>query len=118
MQNFRDLKVWQKAHQVTLEIYRATAAFPREELFNLTSQLRRAAYSVPFNLAEGCGLATDKGRANATQIAIGSACEVDYALLLARDLGYLPVEIHTDLESKISEIRRMLIGLASHFRGE
>ncbi len=116
MQNFRDLKVWQRAHALTLDVYRLTRAFPKDEMYGLTSQLRRACASIGLNLAEGGGYATDKARANATQIAIASSCEVEYALLLARDLGYVPEPMYVDLEARVSEVRKMLVGLAAHFR--
>ncbi|MCC6791593.1 MAG: four helix bundle protein, partial [Thermomicrobiales bacterium] len=86
--NFRELKVWEKAHRLTLATYQSTAIFPREETFGLTSQIRRAASSVPANIAEGCG----RGGGDLVRfcrIAAGSASELQYHLLLARDLGYL-----------------------------
>lgn len=118
MQDFRKLKVWQKAHELTLEVYRVTARFPREELFGLTSQLRRACASVPLNLAEGSGYAIDRARAHATQIAIASSCEVEYAFLLAHDLEYITASQYDSLREAIVEIRKMLMSLASHFRAE
>ena len=88
MQNFRDLKVWTKAHQLALDVYRATKSFPREELYGLTSQIRRSAVSVPSNIAEGCCRSQgDFGRF--IQIAAGSASELEYQLLLAKDLELL-----------------------------
>lgn len=88
MRDFRQLKVWAKAHSLTLAVYRATAAFPREEQYGLTSQLRRAAASIPTNLAEGCGRYGDAELARFVGIAAGSASEVEYLLMLARDLKY------------------------------
>lgn len=111
MQNYRDLLVWQKAHGLTIRVYRETARFPNEERFGLSSQIRRAAGSIGANLAEGIGR---KGKAEFhrfAQIAMGSACELDYHLLLARDLGYLSPENHQVLEDALTEIRRMLTGL-------
>ena len=87
MKDFRDLKAWERAHPLTLAIYRATRAFPREELYGLTSQLRRGATSVSSNIAEGCGRGSDADFARCLQIAMGSASEVEYQLLLARDLA-------------------------------
>ncbi len=87
---FRELKVWQKAHRLTLEAYQASATFPREELFGLTSQVRRAASSIPANIAEGCG----RGGGDLVrfcELAAGSASELEYHLILAHDLGYLDV---------------------------
>ncbi|MFN0011624.1 MAG: four helix bundle protein [Phycisphaerales bacterium] len=116
MQNFRDLKAWQKAHQLTLDVYRATKAFPSDERFGLTSQIRRATSSIPLNLAESCGYATDKSRAHATQIAVASSCEVEYALLLSHDLGYIDQPTYEDFQGRVSEVRRMMLGLLSHLR--
>jgi len=89
MRNFKDLKVWQRSHQLTLEIYVATKTFPREEQFGLTAQLRRAAASVSANLAEGCERQTDREMSRFVQIAMGSASELEYHLLLATDLVLL-----------------------------
>ena len=88
MQDFRDLKVWQKAHNVVLAVYRASAEFPAAERFGLTSQLRRAAVSIPANIAEGCVRSSDADFARFLHISLGSASEVDYYLLLARDLKF------------------------------
>ena len=84
VKDFRELKVWQKAHQLTLTVYQLTAAFPREELYGLTSQLRRSCSSIPANLAEGCGRNGDAEFARFCSIAMGSASEVEYHLLLAQ----------------------------------
>ena len=93
MRDFRTLKVWQDSHQLTLDIYKATKNFPKEELFALTSQMRRASSSIPTNIAEGCGRGTSKDFARFLQIAVGSAYELDYHLILAHDLSYLKGEI-------------------------
>jgi four helix bundle protein len=111
MGNYRDLKVWEKAHHLTLAVYAATRAFPREELYGLTSQVRRAAVSVPANIAEGRGRYGKAEFGRFLQIALGSACELDYHLLLARDLTYLPSDEHQHLERNLDEIRAMLVGL-------
>lgn len=108
MRNFRDLKVWQKAHQTVLETYRHTKGFPSEERFGLTAQLRKAVVSVPSNIAEGCGRSTEKDFARFLGIAGGSASEVEYQLLLARDLGYLEDKTYRQLDSQINEVKRML----------
>lgn len=89
MRDFRQLQVWDKAHQLTLLIYEATLKFPREELYGLTSQIRRAAVAIPANIAEGCGKDTELELARYMQISMGSASELEYHLLLARDLRYL-----------------------------
>ena len=111
MKDFRQLKVWEKAHGVALAIYRATADFPREELYGLTSQLRRAAASVPTNVAEGCGRGSDADFARFLQIAMGSACEVEYLCLLTHDLAYLADEAYLGLHAQVTEVKRMLATL-------
>lgn len=114
MQDFRNLKVWHKAHALTLDIYRATQAYPRCESFGLTSQTRRAAASVPANLAEGCGRDSSAEYRRHVQIALGSANELEYHLLLGHDLSYLSDTIHLTLQSQVQEVKRMLTGLRDH----
>ena len=92
MKDFRDLKVWEKAHALVLECYEATKPFPREEIFGLVSQIRRAAASVPANIAEGCGRRGNGELHRFLQMAMGSANELEYHLLLSKDLGYLGPE--------------------------
>ena len=87
MRNYRDLQVWEKAHKLTLAIYRGTHDFPKEERFGLTSQIRRSSASIAANLAEGCGRRSDGEMARFIQISMGSGAELSYHLLLARDLG-------------------------------
>ncbi|WP_321473863.1 four helix bundle protein [uncultured Paludibaculum sp.] len=111
MKDFRELKVWEKAHRLTLVVYRNTAAFPREEMYGLTSQLRRATSSIPANLAEGCGRSGDAGFARFCTIALGSASEVEYHLLLARDLNLLKPKEFKDLTRRTTEAKRMLTSL-------
>ena len=111
MQDFRDLRVWVLAHEVTLAVYRITAAFPREELFGLTSQIRRSAASIPANLAEGCGRNGNAEFARFCSIAMGSASELDYHLLLARDLNLLKSDDYEDLSPQVTDLKRMLTGL-------
>lgn len=108
MRDFRQLKVWDKAHRLTLDVYRATREFPAEERFGLTIQLRRAAVSVPSNIAEGCGRTGDRELAHFMSMAAGSASEVEYQLLLARDLEYFTTEQHQKLDEQVNEVKRML----------
>ncbi len=89
MRDFRQIRVWEKAHLLTLEIYRTTMCFPREELYGLSSQLRRASASIAANIAEGFGRGGNVELARFLQIGMGSAYEVEYHALLARDLGYI-----------------------------
>lgn len=116
MQDYRNLEVWKKAHQLTLDVYRVTTTFPKDELFGLTSQTRRAAASIPANLAEGCGRNSNAELNRYISIAQGSANELEYHLLLARDLGYLNMQTHDPLAAAIAEIRRMLTGLSKRLR--
>src|SRR5437588_10612860 len=102
MRDFKDLRVWQSAHALTLAVYAATRGFPKEELFGLTSQLRRAAASVAANLAEGCGRKSDRELLRYIQIARGSASELEYHFILARDLQLIKLEVFTALMSQLS----------------
>lgn len=116
MKDFRNLQVWQKAHALTLKVYKATDVFPSNEKYGLTSQLRRAVASVPTNIAEGCGKNTDPDFARFLQMAMGSACEVEYHLLLAHDLEYLADSQYAALNNSIVEIKRMLATLIGKVR--
>jgi len=111
MKDFHELKVWQKAHQLTLAIYQVTAAFPREELYGLTSQLRRCSASIAANLAEGCGRNGDAEFARFCSIAMGSASELEYHLLLAKDLKLINPKNHAELSQRATELKRMLTAL-------
>ena len=111
MEDFKDLKVWAKAHQLTLAIYGITQKFPKAELFGLTSQIRRASASIGANIAEGCGRRSDPEMKRFVQIARGSASELEYHLLLARDLQLVRVDEFRDLEANVLEIQRMLASL-------
>ena len=111
MEDFKDLKVWTKAHQLTLAIYHCTRRFPRDEIYGLTSQIRRASASIGANIAEACGRRSDPEMKRFIQISRGSASELEYHLLLARDLQLLTVEEFEDLEAKTLEIQRMLAAL-------
>lgn len=114
MRDFRELKVWHKAHALTLDVYRATKLFPREELYSLTNQIRRAAVSIGANIAEGAGKNSRLEFARYLQIALGSASELEYHLLLSRDLGYLASEIHEELSQQAVETKKMLSGFMQY----
>ena len=116
MKGFKELKVWQKAHAMTIAVYDMTRAFPREELYRLTSQLRRSASSIGANIAEGCGRRSDGEVARFLQIARGSASEIEYHILLARDLHYLREEQFRELSHQADELQRMLTALIQRFR--
>jgi len=103
MKDFRDLQVWHKAHELTQRVYRASTGFPKEEVYGIRAQLRRAAVSIPTNIAEGCGRGSDGDFARFLQIAMGFASEVEYLLLLSRELGYLQ-ESYPPLQEGIQEI--------------
>ncbi|HYX68747.1 MAG TPA: four helix bundle protein [Terriglobales bacterium] len=112
MKDFKELKVWVKAHELTLSIYKSTRSFPREEVYGLTSQLRRAAASIGANIAEGCGRRSDGEFHRFLQIARGSASELEYHLLLARDLHLMSESDFRAMEVKVAEVQRMLTSLA------
>ncbi len=111
MQDFRSLKVWEKAHQLTLEVYEATNKFPKEELYGLTSQIRRACASIPTNIAEGCGRGSNAEFSRFLQIAMGSASELEYHLLLAHDLKFLTEPAYVHLSASTIEVKKMLAAL-------
>ncbi|HEC65723.1 MAG TPA: four helix bundle protein [bacterium] len=116
MKDYKKLSVWSRAHKLTLEIYKATVDFPTDEKYGVTSQLRRAAVSIPTNIAEGSSRRTDKDFARFVQIAIGSSSEVDYLILLSRELNYIDELDYKLLAREIVEIRKMLIGLSKKLR--
>ena len=116
MQDFRNLKVWGKAHAFTLAVYKATVDFPTEERYGLTSQLRRSSASIPANIAEGCGRDSDPEFARFVRIAMGSAFECDYHLELAHDLEFLKDGDYTRLVGQVAEIRHMLNALLQRLK--
>ena len=110
MRDFRDLKVWQKAHSLVLDVYRLSR-FPSDERFGLTSHLRKSAISIPSNIAEGCGRESERELARFLSIAAGSASETQYQILLAYDLSYLKNEEYDHLNALVTEVKRMLYSL-------
>jgi len=111
MQNFRNLRVWQKAHQLSLAVYRGSSTFPKHEMYGIVSQMRRCAASIGANIAEGCCRKGDIEMRRLLQIAMGSASELEYHLLLARDLGYLRLSDYEPLDRGAVELKRMLTSL-------
>ncbi len=111
MQDFRQLQVWQKAHQINLKLYDATTSFPKSELFGLTSQIRRAGVSITANLAEGWGRGSDADFARFVFMAMGSACELESHLELAKDLKFLSAADYRSVLDMLIETKRMLSGL-------
>ncbi len=111
MKDFRRLQVWVKAHNLALNVYRVSAAFPVQERFGLTSQIRRAAASIPANLAEGCGRNGNAELLRFCSIAMGSASELEYHLLFIRDLHFITATDYDKLHEQTIELKRMLAGL-------
>ncbi len=111
LKNYKELKVWQKSYQLCLDIYKATSIFPRDERYGLTSQIRRAAVSIPSNIAEGYGRKTTPEYMRALYIAYGSNCELETQVLLSGDLGYIEDEEMKKFLEKIGEVERMLKAL-------
>lgn len=118
MKDFRQLKVWEKSHQLALAVYKATKEFPKEELYGLTSQIRRSSMSIPTNIAEGCGRFTDADFARFLQMAMGSASETEYQLILARDLDFLSKDPYEKLHNEVEEVKRMLASLLKTLRAD
>jgi four helix bundle protein len=111
MKDFRQLKVWEKAHLVTLAVYRLTESFPKCELYGITSQMRRCSASVAANIAEGCGRAGNGDFHRFLSAAMGSATELDYFLLLSRDLAFVADDGYEKLHGQVFEVKRMLSSL-------
>jgi len=116
MRDFTKLKVWEKSHQLTPAVYKATAAFPREETYDLKSQIRRSCAPIPANIAEGCGRGTNADLARFLQIALGSASELQYHLLLVRDLSLLGHHDFERLSGEVTQIKRMLTSFIENLR--
>jgi len=118
MPDYRELRVWQSAHDLVLEVYRCSDRMPVEERFGLTAQLRSSAASIPANLAEGCGRDSPGELARFSGLSLGSANELEYHLLLARDLGYLEPETHAPLAERTDHVKRMLANLIRSLRAK
>lgn len=118
MKDFRSLSVWEKAHTLTLAIYKSTAKFPKQELYALTNQLQRAAVSIPANIAEGCGKDSDAELKRYFSIAMGSSSELEYLLLLSCELGYLPESEYKTLQDTLIEVRKMLNAFIQKLRAD
>ena len=110
--------MWSKSYALTLELYRLSRAFPKEELYGLTSQMRRASVSIGANLAEGCGRRTNAEMGRFVRIAMGSASELDHHLLLCKDLGFLENDQYRGVARKLTEVRKMLSSLLSSIESE
>lgn len=111
MRDFKKLAVWEKAHLLTVAVYKVTTAFPKEEIYGLTSQIRRAAASIPANIAEGCGREGDAEFGRFLKIAAGSASELKYQFMLARELEFLNSIDYKILDNQVDEVMKMLTAL-------
>lgn len=111
MKDFRQLKVWENVHEMALILYKLTAGFPKHELFGLTSQIRRCSSSIPANIAEGCGRLGNSELHRFLQISCGSASELEYHLLLAKDLGYIEKANYVSTQEKLLLLKKMLVAL-------
>ncbi|MBB6003228.1 four helix bundle protein [Arcicella rosea] len=118
MQNYKDLKVWQKSHLKVLKVYQLTNNFPKNEIYGLVSQYRRSAVSVSANLVEGCGKFTSNDIANFFQVALGSLHETEYYNLLSRDLAYISEHDYKLMDEQLREIKAMLIALIKTVRNK
>ena len=118
MKDFRNLKVWEKAHCLTMAVYKASGRFPRQEVFGLTSQMRRCSASIGANIAEGCGKSGNNEFQRYLQIASGSASELDYHFLLARDLGLFEDMDYQRLSGELLHLRKMLTSLLQRVQSE
>ena len=118
MKDFRKQKVWMKSHHLTLEVYKISEKFPKNEMFGLTNQIRRACASIPANSAEGCGRDSDADFARFLQIAMGSASELEYHLLLANDLGFLESSVYDQLNKRTAEVKQMLTAFIKKLKAD
>ena len=118
MRDFHQLSVWQKSHQFTLDVYTLTCAYPKDELFGLTSQIRRSSSSIATNIAEGCGRGSDADFGRFLQMAMGSASESEYQILLSFDLNYIDENQYKQMNAKVTEIKRMLSSLISKTKAD
>jgi len=116
MQNFKELKVWEKAHALVLRVYQLTKTFPREEQYGLVSQMRRAAVCVPTNIAEGRSRSSDKEFARFLDIAFGSAAELEYFILLAKDLEMIDSASYNQLNTELEEVKKMVFSFAKKLK--
>ncbi len=118
MKNFKNMKVWGKAHMLTLETYMITKEFPKDEIYGLVSQMRRSASSIATNIAEGCGRYTDADYARFIVYSMGSANELEYQFILSQDLKYINQKQYNVLDIQINEIKKMLVGLHKKLTGK
>ncbi|MEW6364227.1 MAG: four helix bundle protein [Acidobacteriota bacterium] len=118
MRDFRKLKVWEKSHALTVQVYQAITKFPAAEKYGLTAQIRRCCTSIPANIAEGCGRESDANFGRFLQIALGSACELEYHLLLSHDLHLIEDSQYSSLQTQVVEVKQMLYSLLKKLRAD
>ena len=116
MRDFKKFEVWQLSHQITLKIYTSTKTFPKEEIFGLTSQIRRSFASIGYNISEGSGRNSDKEFANFINIALGSSNEAENQLILAKDLEYINESDYRDLLEELTVLKKKLVSLWNKLR--
>lgn len=116
MKNFKNLKVWQKGIKIVADVYKSVNRFPKEELYGLTSQIKRSAISIPSNIAEGSGRGTDKEFNRFLDIALGSSFELETQLIIAKELAYISEEDFLDISTKLDEVQRMITGLQKNLK--
>jgi len=112
MRNFKKYDIWKLSHELTLDIYRITNNYPNSEKYQIISQMQRAAYSIPSNISEGCGRKSDKDFNRFLQIALGSAHELEYFILLSRDLKFIEESTYIILDEKINDIKKRIYSLS------
>ena len=117
MINFRTLRVWELSHEITLAIYQLTQNFPKEEIYGLTSQMRRSAASIPTNIAEGCGRGSDRELLRFLYIGMGSASELEYLLFLAKELNYISEDDYSSRDEKVLQLKKMLNSFITKIKG-
>ena len=111
MRDFKKYNVWELSHTFTLKVYELTKEFPANEIYGISSQIKRASVSIPTNISEGCGRESDPDFNRFLSIALGSACEVEYLLLLAKDLNFMSTDLHKQLDTDINLIKKKIFSL-------
>lgn len=117
MRDFKKYNVWQASHLLTLKIFKVTHDFPTNESYKIVSQMQRAAYSIPSNFAEGCGRHSDKEFDRFIQISLGSAHELEYFIILSKDLGYITGQQANEIDVQINDIKKQLFALSRKLKG-
>jgi four helix bundle protein len=108
MKDFKELEIWQKGHEMAIEVFNLTKTFPSEEKYGLTSQMRRSSQSIPTNIAEGCGRNSQKELLRFSSIAMGSASELEYQLIISKDIGFIKPQDYTDINGRLLTLKKML----------